>query len=203
MEHLTNLLQNPAIWKRAVAALALGNALMFAAWTTGYLWLPEGLLQGKTGASVVTDRMVDTSTRVLAVQVLAFNAAVAFVVMPLVGKLAVGRLSLAYVLSFGHWALYGLFLGTNSFSNPGPAVRPPGVDVYAGTGPWEIAAYTMVAAVVALRFRYRQEGWLTTRMQKAAAPPKPMNAAEWSWLGAALVLLVVTAWLESAKILGN
>ena len=119
---LIDWLQSDRLHRRVVTGLALGLAVMYLAWMIGYVLLPEGVLRGKTGAGFVSGVLpADASVFLLA---LIWNSAIAFVVMPLVGLLAVGRLSLGYVLGLGNFALYGIFLGTNSFSNPRPEALP-------------------------------------------------------------------------------
>jgi hypothetical protein len=132
---------------------------------------------------------------------LTWNAAVAFVVMPAVSLLAIGRLSLGYVLAAGHFALYGLFLGTNSFGNPRPEPLPPSFEVFTGTGPWEIGAYMLVAAALARRHRFRQKSWLgggTTRISRRG---ERLGAGSRAALAAAAVVIVVTAWVEHRRAL--
>ena len=204
MNFLSESLEHTSPFRRAGVALILGNLLMYLAWTVGYLWLPESLLRGKTGAGLVSDSFSESSALVLVLQILAYNAAAAYVVTPLVGKMAVGRLCLAYVLAMGHWTLYGLFLGTNSFGNPSPAVKPPSLSLYwGGTGPWEIAAYTLVAAAVARRYRIRQMSWLSFSTEKVPGLSPRLAQSDWLLLALSGILLLATAWVEAAKILGR
>ena len=129
---IVDWLQHESLMRRIAAGLAVGLACLYVAWTAGFLLLPEGVLRGKTGAGAVSAVLPeDLGVFFLA---LAWNGVVAFIVMPLVCLLALKRLSLGYVLAWGNFALFGLFLGTNSFGNPRPEPVPPGLDVFTSTG---------------------------------------------------------------------
>ena len=197
MTLLIDWLQSEKLHRRIVSGLTLGLAVMYLAWTIGYFLLPEGVLRGKTGAGFISNVLPeDASVFPLA---LIWNSAVAFVVMPLVGLLAVGRLSLGYVLALGNFALFGIFLGTNSFSNPRPEALAPGLHVFGATGPWEIASYMLVAAALATRYRFRQKHWLgggTTRISRRG---EKLGSGPWIALAIAALTIVITAWIEHER----
>ena len=191
---LINWLQSDRLHRRIVSGLALGLAVMYLAWMIGYVLMPEGVLRGKTGAGFVSGVLhEDASVFLLA---LIWNSATAFVVMPLVGLLAVGRLSLGYVLGLGNFALYGIFLGTNSFSNPRPEALPPGLHVFGATGPWEIGSYMLVAAALATRYRFRQKHWLGGGTTRISRQGEKLGAGPWIALVIAALTIVITAWME-------
>ena len=194
---LIDWLQSDRLHRRIVSGLVLGLAVMYLAWTIGYFGLPEGVLRGKTGAGVVSNVLPeDASVFLLA---LIFNGAVAFVVMPLVGLLAVGRLSLGYVLGLGNFALFGIFLGTNSFSTPRPEALPPGLHVFGATGPWEIGSYMLVASALAMRYRFRQKHWLGGGTTRISRKGETLGAGPWIAIAIAAVTIVITAWVEHAR----
>ena len=128
-----------------------------------------------------------------------WNSVIAFVITPLVSLLAIGRLSLGYVLAIGNFALFGIFLGTNSFSIPRPEALPPNLSVFSATGPWEIGAYTVVAATLATRYRFRQIHWLVGKVEHISRQNKKITAAEWTALFVAAFIVIVTAWIEHLR----
>jgi hypothetical protein len=190
-------LQHERVTRRAAAGLAIGVGCMYLAWTAGYLLLPEGALRGRTGAGVISALLpVHASVFVFA---LVWNSGVAFVVVPLVSLLAVKRLCLGYVLAWGNFALFGLFLGTNSFSIQRPGPVAPGVSAFASTGTWEITAYLLVAAALANRSRFRQSGWLGGRTTRIVRTGEKLDRAEWLTLIVAAALVVATASVEDRR----
>ena len=170
---------------------------MYAAWALGYWWLPEGLLRGRTGAGAATDAFSDNVGVFLFA--LGWNGVIAFVVLPLVSLLAIRRLSLGYLLAFGNFGLYGIFLGTNSFGNPRPEALPPNLAAFLSTGPWEIGCYVLVAAALANRYRFRQEHWLWGGMTRVTRRGDKMSKTQWLTLAVAAIGICVTAWIEDAR----
>ena len=194
---LIDWLQSDKLSRRIVSGLTLGLACMYLSWVIGYFLLPEGVLRGKTGAGIISESLSESlSVFQLA---LIWNMVVAFIVMPLVGLLAIGRLSLTYVLAVGNFTLYGIFLGTNSFSNPRPAPLAPNLDVFTGTGPWEIGAYMLVAAAVANRYRFRQKNWMGGGTTRISRKDERLAAGAWAAIAAAAALIIITAKIEDQR----
>lgn len=190
-------LQSDKLSHRIVSGLTLGLAFMYLSWAIGYFLLPEGVLRGKTGAGIISESFSESiSVFQLA---LIWNMVIAFIVIPLVGLLAIGRLSLAYVLAVGNYALYGIFLGTNSFSNPRPAPLAPNLDVFTGTGPWEIGAYMLVAAAVANRYQFRQKSWMGGGTTRISRKDERLAAGAWAAIAAAAALIIITARIEDQR----
>ena len=197
MTILIDWLQSEKLVRRIVSGLALGLVCMYLAWAIGYFLLPEGVLRGKTGAGFVSDVLPENVGVLLLA--LIWNSVIAFVVVPLLSLLAIRRLSLAYLLAFGNFMLFGIFLGTNSFSNPRPEALPPNLAVFLATGPWEIGAYMLVAAVLANHYRFRQEHWLVGKMTRITRRNMKMSLAQWLTLLAAVIVIIVTALIEDQR----
>ena len=194
---LMDWLQSDKLSRRIVSGLTLGLACMYLTWAIGYFLLPEGVLRGKTGAGFVSDLLPERASVFLLA--LIWNGVIAFVVVPLVSLLAIRRLSLAYLLALGNFVLYGIFLGTNSFSNPRPEALPPNLAVFMATGPWEIGAYMLVAVTFANRYRFRQEHWLFGKMTRVTRQNEKMSIAQWLTLVVAVIVIIVTAWIENQR----
>ncbi len=194
---LMDWLQSDKLTRRIVSGLTLGLACMYLTWAIGYFLLPEGVLRGKTGAGFVSDLLPERASVFLLA--LIWNGVIAFVVVPLVSLLAIRRLSLAYLLALGNFVLYGIFLGTNSFSNPRPEALPPNLAVFMATGPWEIGAYMLVAVTFANRYRFRQEHWLFGNMTRVTRQNEKMSIAQWLTLVVAVIVIIATAWIENQR----
>ncbi len=191
------LLQARSFLVRFSTAIGLGLAAMFLAWTAAYLFLPEGMLRGKTVAGALSEHTNGLSTFVLA---LTWNGAVAFVVVPLLSVLAVRHLSLGYVLVIGHYTLFGIFLGTNSFAVAKDSAAPPSLSVFWGTGPWEIGAYLLVASALARQYRFNQERWLGTGVERLRTARPRLSLGEWLAIAMAAVTILPTAWIEERRV---
>ncbi len=194
---LIDWLQDERVTRRVAAGLMVGLVCMYGAWTAGFFFLPEGALRGKTGAGAISALLPENASVFLLA--LVWNGAMAFVVMPLVCLLAVRRLSLGYILAWGNFALFGIFLGTNSFGNPRPEPLAPRLEVFTGTGVWEISAYVLVAAALANRYRFRQRGWLSSATTRISRAGSRLTNGQRATLIVAAVLIVMTAWVEHRR----
>jgi hypothetical protein len=200
MKLLLDALSSPSAVKREMASLGTGFALLFVSWTVAYLLLPEGLLRGRTGASVAVRGMSDRSLWLLLAQILAWNGVVAFVLTFLASRVAVGRFSLAYLVGFGNAVLFGLYLGTNSMQYRHASVPAPSLSIFLGPGAWEIAAYLTVGAALARIYRTRQSSFWRFE-GRGVESPGTLGAADWALLALGAVLLVAMAWFEAHRIL--
>lgn len=203
MSFLFRLLTSDNALEREVTALALGNVLLFAAWYLAYWVLPEGMLRGKTGASLISGMMSESNLLVLMAQILLWNAVIAYGLTPLAAKYIIGRFPLAYLIGLGNCVLFGLYLGTNSLGHTYPTVPRPSWTIYQGTGPWEIAAYLSVAAALARRYEVRQESLWTFQGERVRPSAPRLEAGEWALLALSAILLLATAWLEARKVVGR
>lgn len=192
------VLTSDRLLPRALSSFIIGLCTMFAAWWIAHLFLPTGLLRGSTAAATAvaaTNDMLPTFA-----QALLWNSAVAFILVPLVSLLSLRSLSLGHVLVWGNFALYGLFLGTNSFSVVRDRITEPHLAVFLGTGVWEIGAYSLVAAVFATRCRWNQDGWLVGKIERTNTQPVHLSRVEWLALTASLTIIVATAYMEHIRV---
>lgn len=183
---------------RVLSSFIIGLCTMFAAWWIAHLFLPVGLLRGSTAAATVvaaTNEMLPTFA-----QALLWNSAVAFLLVPLVSLLSLRSLSLGNVLVWGNFALYGIFLGTNSFSVVRDRITEPHLAVFLGTGVWEIGAYSLVAAVFATRCRWNQDGWLVGKIERTHTRRAHLSRVEWLTLTASLTIIIATAYMEHVRV---
>ncbi len=183
---------------RALSSFIVGLCTMFAAWWIAHLFLPIGLLRGSTAAATAvaaTNEMLPTFA-----QALLWNSAVAFILVPLVSLLSLRSLSLGHVLVWGNFALYGIFLGTNSFSVVRDRITEPHLAVFLGTGVWEIGAYSLVAAVFATRCRWNQDGWLVGKIERTHTQRAHLSRVEWLTLTASLMIIIATAYMEHLRV---
>lgn len=200
MSFILDALTSKSALKREVASLLIGNLLLFAAWAIGYLFLPEGILRGKTAASAISNVLSDKSVWVLTGQILLWNGLVAFALTPLAARFVIDRFPLAYLIGFGNAVLFGLYLGTNSMKYHPPSPPAPSLTIFRSNGAWEIAAYLTVAAALARLYTIRQETLFTTHGERVPRPGS-LGLAEWTLLGVSAAVLVTTAWIEAQKVI--
>lgn len=175
------LLCHETWYVRSLSLLGVVIALFVLAWTLSYYLLPEGILRGRSGAAVLAG---DEAAATFALEFLRI-AAINLVMMGLVvfanRLLRVGGYPLGYLLPLVWSASYAVTLGTNSFSIPLLEPMPPSFAVLSRSGPYEIAAYVLVAAAT--------YGISTNRFKRLIPPdsqpiePAPEFAKNVDWLG--------------------
>ncbi len=177
-----------------LALIGAGQVLFWSAWWLGYRWLPEGALQGKAMAANLPLEALPLLPRMAAIFL--WNALWAAAFAGAANLLRIRRLPLGFVPVLALWTLYGLFLGTNSFSTPLPVRPAPSPELaLQRAGVFELTAYTLMAGATVNLARWRQEGWLTGRVRRLT--PLPLQRQNWVLLALAAVLLAGAAIRET------
>lgn len=174
----------------------LSQAVFWAAWWIGYLWLPEGLLRGGSVASRLPLEHLPMAQRIVAV--IAWNALWALLFAAGANFVRVGEWPLGLTAVLTIWAFYGLVLGTNSFAEPLPVRPAPSLLlVLQRAGFLEALSYLLFAAATPGIARWRQASWLSGKVERIA--PSPLSRSDWLLLGAAFLLLVLAAVREGVQ----
>ncbi|MEM2876281.1 MAG: hypothetical protein QXL67_04965 [Candidatus Bathyarchaeia archaeon] len=123
----------------------IGFIILLTSWSLSYVSLPEGSARGVVIVSYVpltTEEVNSTFIRIFF-----YNLLVAAALITLANLIKVKGLPLGYFALLYHWALYGVFLGTNSFMLPSVAKLFPSLNtLFHGSGIYEITSYTILAA---------------------------------------------------------
>lgn len=202
LSRIPQILIGEALFRRAALALALGVLFNLIAWTVAFLLLPEGLLRGKTLAGSLPIGETGGMLRTLS-EVFLYNLLIAGGLTAVANLFRVGHLSLGYVYAWGSWILYGLFLGTDSFSLPqGAKLSPSLLHLLQGSGFYEIAAYTLIAAATVNLFLFQQKSWLNWHTEKVHEwQDVHLNRREIGMVLAAVLLLLLANLNESYSII--
>lgn len=186
-------------------ALVLVAAVIFVVgWALAYLLLPEGLLRGRTaGAALAGDQAAD-SLWLEWLRILAINLAVAAAVFVLPNLLRTPRgIPLGNVAVLVMVTLAAVVTGTNSFSvqTGTSASLAPSLEILSHPGPYELVAYLLATASTFRIGRWQLEGRWPHSTTKPL-PPQPAQHAEiWVGLGAATLVLALTAAWEATNII--
>jgi hypothetical protein len=180
-------------------ALLLADAVVLvAAWTLGYLLLPEGILAGRTGAAVLAgDDLAGGSVVLEAARLLAINLVV------VAGAIIAPNLvrQRGYPLGYGTLVtitvVFGVTIGTNSFAVSLGGKVPPGLEIFGSSGLYEIAAYTLAAAATVSLVRWQVVGSKAERVP----PTTDRRAIRQRTVGVAiaLVMLILACAYEASR----
>jgi hypothetical protein len=195
---LTRYLLHDSLLIRFPALLLADAVVLVAAWTLGYLLLPEGILAGRTGAAILAgDDLAGGSVVLEAARLLAINLVV------VAGAILAPNLvrQRGYPLGYGTLAtitaVFGLTIGTNSFAVSLGGKMPLSLEVFGSSGLYEIAAYALAAASTVSIVRWQIVGSKAERV-----PPvtdRPTTRQRNVGVAAALVILGLACVFEAYR----
>lgn len=133
-------LEHKKVAVRFLSLYLLGLALFFASWNLSYLFLPEGILRGtlpftKLAGAEAAGSLLKEFFTIFGVNLLGFLAII-------IGNyiLRVRSIAFGYLIPLAWMAMYGLILGTNSFSIQLAEPLAPTLAVFGRSGLYEMAA---------------------------------------------------------------
>ena len=136
---------NDSIIVRFISLFVIGAILFTVVWYLSYHFLPEGILQGKTGSAIIVGS--DAAPTMLeewgTIVMYNLGGLLLVVLVNLIRYL--DRFPLGYVTPLGLISMYAVFLGTNSFSIPMAEPMAPTLAVLGRGGPYEMTAFILVA----------------------------------------------------------
>jgi hypothetical protein len=192
---IKRLLCHERLHVRFLALFGLGVALFTLAWMLSYLFLPEGVLR-RTGAAQLAGDEAASSFIAEWLPIMAVNLVM---VLPIVLANRIFRFRgypLGYLIPLVWLTLYGMTLGTNSFSIPMPERMAPSQAVFGRTGLYEIAAYTLVAVATYSFPLYEVKRFFPPTSEPVIPTPKlSLTVEQWIGLGLAFAILpAANAW---------
>jgi hypothetical protein len=178
-----------------------GMVMLFflGAWTLSYWLLPEGILQGRTAAQVLagTD-LAGGSVWLEWLRISVLNLGVMFLVVVAPNVFRTGRdYPLGYVTVTLIAAVFGIILGTNSFTVSVGGKLAPTTAVLGSSGFYEISAYVLAAAATAWISKYRLSGKWPNQKIETILPPRfesVLRERNWGILLAVVILLIANGW---------
>jgi hypothetical protein len=191
---LRRLVCHERLGVRFAALGILAAAALLAAWTVSYLALPEGVLRGRTAAAALAGTEAAASFWAEWARLAAVNLVVGTLPVLANSTFAYRGYPLGYLLPLLWAALYGVTLGTNSFTIPLRQRMAPSLLVFGRSGIYEIGAYVLVAAAT-----YTLSCANVTRFFPPTSTlndPRPhVRRAQWVGVGLAIALLLAaSAW---------
>ena len=183
---------------RFPALLVADAAVLIAAWTMGYLLLPEGLLAGRTGAAILAGGdLVGGSVALEAARLLVINLAVVACAIIAPNLIRQGGWPLGYSSLAVITAVFGVTIGTNSFAVSLGGKVPPSLEVFGSSGLYEIAAYALAAASTVSIVRWQVVGSKAERVPPVTdrGSIRQRNVG----VAVALVILVLACMFEAYR----
>jgi hypothetical protein len=194
------LLHHDALWVRFLSLMGLATVVFLVFWAVGYSWLPEGVLRGRSGAAVLAGEEAADTLLAEFLRIALLNLFPIAIVVAANRLLVIQGFPLGYLPPLLWSASYAITLGTNSFSIPLPARMAPSFAVLARSGPYEIAAYVLMAAATYALPTYVAKRLIPPDSEPIEPPPPFWASIDWIGFALALLLLIGASLWEAYKI---
>jgi hypothetical protein len=200
MENVKNYLVEENLYKRLLSVWIIGIMLNSIAWHIGYNFLPQGILKEIFLSSPLVPVQGEMEKTILSI--LLYNIVIASGLIFVANLYRIKWFPLGYVPVFFHWALYGLFLGTNSFDlGKIEKISPSFLHLIGSVGFIEISAYTFLAVASINLYLYRQQSFWTLKAEKVRDWSQVrLVQAEYILIAIAYLLIIWAAYKESISI---
>ena len=176
----------------------------FAAWTVGYLLLPEGALRGRTVAQAFAgNNLAGDSVWLEWLRILAINLGAMFLLVIAPNLIRTPRnLPLGYSTVTILVVVFGITIGTNSFALSLGSKLPPSMMVFGTPGLYEIIAYVLAATATTSISKYRLIGpWPKQTIERIAhAENQPVSRERNVGILLAVAILVIACGWEAYRL---
>ena len=184
-------IEHEKIAVRFLSLYLLGLALFFASWTLSYLFLPEGIIRGmllftKLAGDETASGLLKEFSTIFGVNLLGLLAII-------LGNyiLRVRSIGFGYLIPLAWMLMYGLILGTNSFSIQLADPLAPTLAVFSRSGLYEMAAAALLAVATNSISANHSE---TFRSPSSPVPKQERNSLRpEQWVAVAVSILILAA----------
>ena len=199
-ERKLRTIRNENLWIRLGSMWTVGFAILFLTWVLSFRSLPEAAIRGSSGAYYIPVKAQDTTTTF--VRIFLWNVCVGCIPVALGSLVRVKGIPLGYLLTFYHWSIYGVLLGTNSFVIPGAGKFIPSLTtLFHGSGIYEITAYTLISsATFALYNRIGNSSGNLDSARKQETFALKLSKTELATIAFAILILAVANYYEAWSI---
>jgi len=187
---------NDRIIVRFISLFMISAILFTAVWYLSYHFLPDGILQGKTGSAIIVGSDVAPTMLEEWGTIVMWNLGALFLIVLVNLIRYLDRFPLGYVTPLGMISLYAICLGTNSFSIPMAERMAPTLAVFSRAGPFEMTAFILVAVAT-----YNQSRYALTNNSHRISPVPRLSLEQWAGIGLAIILIILAGWREAAMIM--
>ena len=194
---------NDSIIVRFISLFAIGAILFTVTWYLSYYFLPEGILQGKTGSAIIVGSDVAPTMLEEWGKIVVYNLGALLLVVLVNFIRYLDRFPLGYVTPLGLITMYAVFLGTNSFSIPMAEPMAPTLAVLGRGGPYEMTAFILVAVATynQSRIALTKEEIHSLKDIHRISPIPRMSLEQWVGVGLAIALILLAGWREATMIM--
>jgi hypothetical protein len=168
-------------------------------WIIGYIFLPEGVLLGKTATQALAGNdLAGGSIYLEWLRIFSLNLGMIGLFVAANLLRASGNVPLGYVAVAVNTLMFGVIIGTNSFTISQGAKIPPSFGIFGSTGLYKIVAYVLAVAATGSISKYRLIGkW----GEKMSLPQLPSMIRERNvGVSLAIVILALACGWEAYRV---
>jgi len=197
---LNRLLGHKKVIIRFLSLYSIGLVLFFISWTISYYLLPEGMLRGvgilpKLAGNAAASRIEYEFIRIFLINLFGCTIII-------IGNyiLRVSFFSFGYLVPLAWMIMYGVVLGTNSFSISLEEAMAPTLAIFRRSGLYEMMAGALFAVATNTISINSSESFFSSSKPVPKDKRVPMNKEQWVAVGIAVLTLAVAALREAYMI---
>ncbi|MFW5890897.1 MAG: hypothetical protein ACOCUI_01605 [bacterium] len=197
---MEKFLGNKKIIIRFISLYSLGLLLFFISWITSYLLLPDGMLNGFGALAKLAG---DSAAETLGLEFIKiFGLNIIGLLFIIIGNyiLRVNSFSFGYLIPLTWMILYGITLGTNSFSIPLEEPMAPTLAILGRSGLYEMMAATLLAVSTNSISVNKSESFSSKSKPIPKNERNSLKKEQWTAIGIAVLILAVAALREAYMI---
>jgi len=199
---MKHLLCHERLYVRFLALFGLGVVLFTLAWTLSYLFLPEGVLRGRTGGAMLVGDEAAGSFLAEWLRIVAVNLFSGSLIVVANRIYRFRGYPFGYIIPLAWLTMYAICLGTNSFSIQLPERMAPSLAVFGRTGLYEMAAFTLAAVATYSINLYEVTRFIPPTYEPVTPKPKfSLTLEQWVGLGLAIAVLLAANAREAYMIM--
>jgi hypothetical protein len=187
------LLLHEKIHIRFCSLLGIIAAIVFCAWALSYLLLPEGIIRGRNvGQALAGNELAGGSVWLEWLRIFAINLGVMIILIIAPNNFRTeGEYPLGYIAAALIAMMFGVILGTDSFTLSMGGKTPPTVEIFGKSGLYEIAAFVLAAAATVNIGKFRLVGKWPKQTIEAIVPSKDKRIVQERNVGVTLAITIL------------
>ncbi len=167
---MRNIICNKNIIIRFAGMYLMGLMIFTAAWFISFYLFPEGLMRDTSLASKLAGSDISASVGKEFIRIFVVNLIMSAVIIVFNLSFRVNSVPLGYLIPPIWFLLYGLILGSNSFTFAMAERIAPSFAVLGRSGLYELAAYTLITVATYNISRFEIKALFKTNPEKINQP---------------------------------
>ena len=185
---MKKIICDKSIYKRFLGLYLMGLLLFIAAWFIGYHLFPEGIMRGTNLASKLAGSDISVSIRGELTRIFVVNLLMSTIIILFNLSFRINKIPLGYLIPPIWFLLYGLTLGSNSFTFAMAERIAPSLAVLGRSGLYEMAAYTLITVSTYNISKFEIKALFKTNPEKIN---KPIILQRQQYIGLIIAILIL------------